>query len=306
MSGAAAAGRLLLLLCPPLSAVALITPSFSPPLLVSAPVQCYDGKLDKLCGFNASIAEQVANESCKCPPYPTAAGGTDGFYGMNANASQMMGLYNQQGMQGNWITWTNNGGLDWSVKKFNTPVAAFNWNLYPVDGGKGRRNFGGISQGSFRHSTGSAPTGSMTDRGWTGTKSATFSFDKNGVLQMATTGAVTVGPLPQAVNNTNGPKGGGTAPQFYGGPIELHDGSLLGTIGIYWSKDDPLSPTPDGPYHRMSVVAIKSTDRLTWHYAGVVANASGPGGYPTCESRHSYTCTSRSRAAGRYRYCTSI
>ena len=31
----------------------------------------------------------------------------------------------------------------------------------------------------------------------------------------------------------------------------------------------------------MSVVAIRSTDSLTWQYHGVVANASGPGGYPT-------------------------
>jgi hypothetical protein len=97
---------------------------------------------------------------------------------------------------------------------------------------------------------------------------------------MDLTGPVTVGPLPRAVNNTNGPKNGPTAPQFYGGPIELPDGSLLGTVGIYWSKDDPLSPTPDGPLHRVSVVAIRSIDRFTWQFAGVVANASGDGGYP--------------------------
>jgi hypothetical protein len=228
---------LLLLLLRPLAAVAPITPAFSPPLLVSAPVQCYDAKQSKLwCATCSALrymyvcarepdtctctahyvvvgSGYVQNATCKCPPYPTAAGGVDGFYGMNGNASQMMGLYNQQGMAGNWITYTNNGGLDWTVKKFNTPVAAFNWNLYPVNGGKGRRNFAGISQGSFLHSTGSAPTGSMTDRSWTGTKSATFSFDASGVLQMAETGSVTVGPLPQAVNNTNGPKDSGTAPQ---------------------------------------------------------------------------------------------
>ena len=50
-------------------------------------------------------------------------------------------------------------------------------------------------------------------------------------------------PLPQAVNGTN-PKGiVGVPPCFYGGPIVLADGSMLGTIGVYWSEDDPLSPT---------------------------------------------------------------
>eukprot|EP01052_Picozoa_sp_SAG31_P041686 SAG31_NODE_6389_length_2035_cov_1.978306_1_plen_233_part_10 len=97
---------------------------------------------------------------------------------------------------------------------------------------------------------------------------------------MDATGPVTVGPLPRAVNNTNGPKDGLVAPQFYGGPIELPDGSLLGTVGVYWSADNPLAPTPDGPYHRMSIVAIRSADLFTWQYAGMVANASGPGGYP--------------------------
>lgn len=30
----------------------------------------------------------------------------------------------------------------------------------------------------------------------------------------------------------------------------------------------------------MSIVAIRSTDNYNWQYHGVVANASGPGGYP--------------------------
>eukprot|EP01044_Picomonas_judraskeda_P005062 COSAG03_NODE_462_length_7701_cov_5.645883_5_plen_200_part_00 len=85
--------------------------------------------------------------------------------------------------------------------------------------------------------------------------------------------------LPRVV--VPGPTSAGVAPQFYGGPIPLPDGSLLGTVGLYWSADDPLSPTPDGPYHRMSIVAIRSTDGFNWEYHGVVANASGPGGYPT-------------------------
>ena len=78
-----------------------------------------------------------------------------------------------------------------------------------------------------------------------------------------------------------GIKDAAVSPQFYGGPISLPDGSLLGTVGIYWSQHDPLSPTPDGPYHRMSIVAIRSTDGFNWDYHGVVANASGPGGYPS-------------------------
>ena len=122
--------------------VSTATPTFSQPLVVSEPVQCYDGGQKKLCGY-------VQNATCKCPPYPTAAGGTDGFYGLDANATQMMGLYNQLGNQGNELTFTSDGGKTWQLKKFVDWYAAFNWNLYPVTvGGKqARRNFGGISQG---------------------------------------------------------------------------------------------------------------------------------------------------------------
>ena len=244
------------------------TPTFSQPLVVSDPVQCYDGGQKKLCGY-------VQNATCKCPGYPMAAGGTDGFYGLDANATQMMGLYKQLGNQGNELTFTSDGGRTWKLKKFVDWYAAFDWNLYPVTvGGKqARRNFGGISQGSFRSTDPSV--GNYTDSSWTGKKSATFSFDSSGELQMSTTGAVTVGPLSQAVNKTTGPI-------FYGGPIRLGDGSLLGTIGVFWSADDPLSPTPDGPMHRMSIVAVHSTDDgFSWQYKGAVANASGAGGYPT-------------------------
>ena len=45
-----------------------------------------------------------------------------------------------------------------------------------------------------------------------------------------------------------------------------------------WSGE-PLVPTPDGLYHRMSVVAIRSADGASsWQYVGTVANASQ---YPT-------------------------
>jgi hypothetical protein len=223
-------------------------------------------------------ARVVQNATCKCPGYPTAAGGTDGFYGLDANATHMMGLYNQMGIAGNELTFTSDGGKTWKLKKFTDPAASFNWNLYPVNGGKARRNFAAISQGAFFHAT----LGNMTDRSWTGKHSATFSFDDADELQMEVTGPVTVGPFPQPVNNTNGIKAGTVAPQFYGGPITLPDGSMLGTVGVYWSKNDPLAPTPDGPYHRMSIVAIRSTDAGdNWRYHGMVANASGPGGYPT-------------------------
>ena len=73
------------------------SPTFSAPLLVSAPVQCYDGAQKKLCGY-------VQNATCKCPGYPTAAGGTDGFYGLDDGAMHMMGLCNQLGMGGNQLT----------------------------------------------------------------------------------------------------------------------------------------------------------------------------------------------------------
>ena len=58
----------------------------------------------------------------------------------------------------------------------------------------------------------------------------------------------------------------------------MPDGSLLATVGLYWSGE-PLVPTPDGLYHRMSVVAIRSADGASsWQYVGTVANASQ---YPT-------------------------
>ena len=167
-------------------------PSFSPPPLVSAPVQCYDSTKKQLCGY-------LQNATCKCPGYPTAAGGTDGFYGLDETATRMIGLYNQFGMGGNELTYTSDGGKTWRLKKFNKPAASFNWNLYPVAGGTARRNFGAISQGSFRDPA----HGSMTDRSWTGHQSATFSFEGDDV-QMNLTGPVTVGPMPAAVNNTNG------------------------------------------------------------------------------------------------------
>jgi hypothetical protein len=47
--------------------------------------------------------------------------------------------------------------------------------------------------------------GSVTDRSWTGKQSGTFTINEtSGELELEHTGAVTVGPLPQAVNNTNG------------------------------------------------------------------------------------------------------
>jgi hypothetical protein len=170
-----------------------IIPVFSPPSLVSNPLQCYDNAQKKLCGY-------VQNATCTCPAYPTAAGGTDGFYGFDANATRMIGLYNPLGMGGNEMTYTSDGGKNWKIKKFPYP-AAFSWNLYPVNGGKGRRNFGGISQGAYIIPS----EGNMTDRSWMGKHSATFSFDSSDELQMETTAPITVGlvglgliPLPCA------------------------------------------------------------------------------------------------------------
>lgn len=238
--------------------------SFSSPRVVSAPLECYDASQRRPCGYRQ-------NSSCSCPEVPAAA---DSFFGLDANASHMMGVYNEHDEGVTELTYTADG-LSWERKNFSGAADAFAWNTFAVNGGKARRTFGGISLGSYRNRS----RGSMTDRSWTGTQSATYFFDSSGELQVQRSGPVTVGPLPQPVNNTNGVKATPVAPQFYGGPIELHDGSFLGTVGIYWSHNNPLSPTVDGPLHRMSVVAIRSTDSLTWRFAGVVANASGPGGY---------------------------
>jgi hypothetical protein len=117
-----------------------------------------------------------------------------------------------------WLTQvhisTSDGGKSWKLKKFSEPAASFDWNLIPVGGGSARRNFGAISQGSFR----SAQHGSSTDRSWTGAKSATFYFSGDEMM-MNLTGAVTVGPMPQATNQTDGPTDSAVAPQFYGAAI---------------------------------------------------------------------------------------
>ena len=248
-------------------AVGAVTLSFSPPQVISAPVECFDASQNRRCGY-----VQTSVATCKCPELPAAA---DSFYAFDSNASRMMGVYSERNKGVVDITYTGDGGSSWKRKNFAGAAAAFGWSTYAVNGGAARRTFGGISLGSFRNRS----LGSMTDRSWTSKRSATYSFDSSGELQMEVSGPVTVGPLPQAVNQTNGIANTPVAPQFYGGPIELRDGSLLGTIGVYWSKHNPLSPTVDGPLHRMSVVAIRSTDSLTWRFAGVVANASGPGGY---------------------------
>ena len=268
---AMAAAAVALLLRIPAVVTASATLVFSPPAVVSAPVPCATAA-GVGCGF-------VQNASCKCPTFPLAAGGVDGFYGLDATATRMMGVYDSHGLAGNRLTYTSDGGQTWRIKGFGSPDV-FAWNLAPVHANNGsrmgRRSFGGISVGGFND----WHVGSKTDRSWSDKQSATFTFDAAGELQMAATGPVTIGPLPQPVNNTNA-KGAPFSPQFYGGPIELRDGSLLGTIGLFWSKGDPLSPTWAGPQHRMSVVAIRSTDgAFNWHFAGVVANASGPGGYP--------------------------
>jgi hypothetical protein len=243
-------------------------PTFSTPRLVSAPVECFlIAHPNITCGY-------VPNAECKCPELPGAA---DSYYGLTSDARHMMGIYTRTGLSSNQITYTIDGGESWNLKLFSGPPASYAWNLYPVEHGRARRTFGGISVGVYNNRS----LGSKTDRSWSGKQSATFSVDSAGELQMKVTGGVTVGPLPWPVNNTNGIRGMPFPPQFYGGPIRLHDGSLLGTIGVFWSKDDPLSPTDDGPEHRMSIVAIRSVDFYTWHFAGVVANASGPGGYPS-------------------------
>jgi hypothetical protein len=240
--------------------------SFSSPRIVSPPVQCYDASQKQPCGYRQ-------NSTCRCPELPAAA---DSFYGLSANATHMLGVYSEREQGITEITYTSDSGSSWKRKEFSGPLAAFAWNLFPVEGGAGRRTFGGISRGSYRNES----LGSVTSRSWTGRQSATYSFDASGELQMQATGPVTVGPLPHPVNNTNGVADTPIAPQFYGGPIALHDGSLLGTVGVYWSRDNPLKPTADGPEHRMSIVAIRSTNSGdSWQFAGVVANASGPGGY---------------------------
>jgi len=203
---------------------------------------------------------------------PAAA---DSFNGLSTNATHMLGVYSEREPGITEVTYTSDSGRSWKRKEFSGPVAAFAWNTFPVEGGIGRRTFGGISRGSYRNES----LGSVTGRSWTGKQSATYTFDESGELQMQVTGAVTVGPLPHAVNNTNGVADTPIAPQFYGGPIALPDGSLLGTIGLYWSRDNPLKPTADGPEHRMSIVAIRSTNAgSSWQFAGVVANSSS---YPS-------------------------
>eukprot|EP01052_Picozoa_sp_SAG31_P041687 SAG31_NODE_6389_length_2035_cov_1.978306_2_plen_203_part_00 len=109
---------LLLLLCAPAAALQV---RFSSPLLVSAPTQCYlRDNHSVLCGY-------LQNATCQCSDVPTAAGGTDGFYGLDGNATRMMGLYSQMGLGGNVLTFTADGGRSWRLKTFAEPFASFDW-----------------------------------------------------------------------------------------------------------------------------------------------------------------------------------
>ena len=163
--------------------------SFSPPQVVSAPIECYDAAQKRPCGY-------LQSGSCRCPELPAAA---DSFYGLDANASHMMGVYNEHVKGTTELTYTTDG-RSWRRKNFSGTVDAFAWSTYAVDDGKARRTFGGISLGGFRNRS----LGSMTDRSWTGRQSATYFFDSAGELQAQPSGQVTVGPLPHAVDNTNG------------------------------------------------------------------------------------------------------
>jgi hypothetical protein len=53
---------------------AAAAPSFSPPLLVSAPVQCYDGAQKKLCGYLQVRPRSVTTGHCATTAAAAAAG----------------------------------------------------------------------------------------------------------------------------------------------------------------------------------------------------------------------------------------
>jgi hypothetical protein len=150
-----------------------VTLSFSPPQVVSAPIECFDASQNRRCGY-------LQNSTCQCPELPAAA---DSFYALDSNASRMMGVYSERNKGIVEITYTANGGSSWKRKNFSGAAAAFDWSTYAVNGGAARRTFGGIGLGSYRNRS----LGSMTDRSWTSKRSATYSFDSSGELQVEVT-----------------------------------------------------------------------------------------------------------------------
>lgn len=220
------------------------------------------------CGLTFSPPVLIGDFADNC----WAAGGTDGFYALSADGSEVLGPCSQ-----NSIKYTADGGKSWSLLAFDPPGsepkryppgAQYSYNLIPepqADGSTQYHTWSGMDVGA----------GTSSARGWSGDASAgRFRVAANRTLVLeALPRRVTISGLPQDKNLTFGPDGRPLAPILYGGPLKRTDGSYLATVGLAWAGQ-PVVPSPDGPRQRVSVVAIASQDGFAWHYLSTVLNAS--------------------------------
>ena len=212
------------------------------------------------------------SESC------AAAGGTDGYQTIGPpSGSHVFGPC----ATNTDLKYTSDSGKTWETIAFGpgndvdaAPLGGqFQWNLVPEVHSNGWRSFhtwGGIDV---------KPT-TRTPRSYTGANTTrTFFVDPgSGRLKMGSVNrSVAISGMPYDINQTFPATGESPGlPSFYGGPIRRADGSWIATLGLYWAGQ-PMTPSPDGPVLKMSVVAISSADGYDWTFLSVVANAtSGP------------------------------
>eukprot|EP01043_Picozoa_sp_COSAG02_P063037 COSAG02_NODE_8836_length_2426_cov_2.305544_2_plen_435_part_00 len=211
----------------------------------------------------------VFSEGC------AAAGGTDGFQTIGPpNGSHIFGPCSTNTN----LKHTSDSGKTWETIDFGpgnhadaAPLGGqFQWSLVPVLHSNGWRSFhtwGGIDV---------KPT-ARTARSYAGANvTGTFYIDPtSGQLKTGSVNRrVTISGLPYDVNQTFPSTGISSGlPSFYGGPIHRADGSWIATLGLYWAGE-AMTPSPDGPILKMSVVAITSADSYDWTFLAVVANAS--------------------------------
>ena len=229
--------------------------------------------------FSAPLKISGVAESC------ASAGGTDGFVSLGSSRDDgrhVLGPCHTDSV----LKHTANAGKTWETLQFapsecgsgrtdrskaclDSLGTQWQWSLVPFPAtavGLAYHTWGGIDVRSTER----------TQRSYTGANiTGVFAIDAAGQLQRDQVARrVTIEGLPHDVNMSFPSTGMSPGlPVFYGGPIRRQDGAWVATLGVYWAGQ-PLSPSPDGPILKMSVIAIVSADTFAWKFLSVVANAS--------------------------------